>query len=128
MQFTTIVTHLFAIFTVALMTAARSKHLVTRDVYAPPVTYPHAGTVWKVGQYHNVTWDTSDPPQNITNAVGRIVLVKNGEETNFTLASCFYILIGRITVQVPEVAPGSDYSLVLFGDSGNFSPTFTITD
>lgn len=28
----------------------------TRDVYSPPVLYPHAGTVWYSGQRHNVTW------------------------------------------------------------------------
>jgi hypothetical protein len=27
-----------------------------RDVFVPPVLYPHAGTVWFVGQTHNVTW------------------------------------------------------------------------
>lgn len=25
-------------------------------VWSPPITYPHAGTVWKVGNRHNVTW------------------------------------------------------------------------
>ena len=30
-----------------------------RDVYTPPVTYPHAGTVWYSGQRHNVTWYVS---------------------------------------------------------------------
>ena len=27
-----------------------------RDVFVPPVLYPHAGTVWTKGQRHNVTW------------------------------------------------------------------------
>ena len=27
-----------------------------RDVYVPPVLYPHSGTVWYKGQRHNVTW------------------------------------------------------------------------
>ena len=27
-----------------------------RDVFVPPVLYPHAGTVWYKGQTHNVTW------------------------------------------------------------------------
>lgn len=34
-----------------------------RDVYAPPVTYPHAGTVWKVGEHHNVTWCVDSHPE-----------------------------------------------------------------
>ena len=29
---------------------------VERDVYAPPVTYPSNGTVWKPFEKHNVTW------------------------------------------------------------------------
>ncbi|KJA23628.1 hypothetical protein HYPSUDRAFT_137577 [Hypholoma sublateritium FD-334 SS-4] len=98
-----------------------------RDVYAPPVTYPHAGTVWKVGEHHNVTWDTANHPVNITNGIGQIMLRKAGLTTPVILASEFNILLGRITVTVPWVQNGTDYQLVLFGDSGNFSPTFTIT-
>ena len=30
--------------------------LEKRDVFVPPVLYPHAGTVWTKGQRHNVTW------------------------------------------------------------------------
>lgn len=30
-----------------------------RDVFVPPVLYPHAGTVWDKGQRHNVTWCVS---------------------------------------------------------------------
>jgi len=47
--------------------------------------------------------------------------------TPVILADKFDILLGRITVQVPWVVDGDDYQLVLFGDSGNFSPQFTIT-
>ncbi|KAK7469368.1 hypothetical protein VKT23_003843 [Stygiomarasmius scandens] len=64
-------------FLVALFSLALSAPLAVRDVYAPPVLYPHNGTVWKVGQRHNVTWDISSPPSQITNPHGMIVLVKN---------------------------------------------------
>ena len=43
----------------ALAFVAQSASAVpveTRDVYVPPVTYPHKGTVWYSGQRHNVTW------------------------------------------------------------------------
>lgn len=30
--------------------------LFLRDVFVPPITYPHEGTVWASGQRHNVTW------------------------------------------------------------------------
>ncbi|KAJ7247178.1 hypothetical protein B0H12DRAFT_1020891 [Mycena haematopus] len=97
-----------------------------RDVYAPHVTYPHAGTVWKVGQRHNVTWDVTHPPSRITNNKGQIVLRKGNITTPVILRKNFPILLGRIEVRVPRVKPGDDYQLVLFGDSGNFSPYFTI--
>ena len=61
------------------------------------------------------------------------------------LASGFKVVEGHVTVKVPKVQPGNDYSLVrkcqlflvhdwplsyvpgaVFGDSGNFSPLFTI--
>lgn len=62
------------------------------------------------------------------------------------LAKNFSILEGRHEIQVPNVAPGDDYTIVreylhvhisidrplipgipVFGDSGNDSPAFTIT-
>ncbi|KAJ7097172.1 hypothetical protein B0H15DRAFT_825052 [Mycena belliarum] len=101
--------------------------LQTRDVFVPPVLEPTAGTVWVVGQPELVSWDTSSAPVNITNKVGRIMLRKGGLTTSVTLADNFDILIGQITVTVPSVEDGDDYEVVLFGDSGNFSPPFTIT-
>ncbi|KAF9485511.1 hypothetical protein BDN70DRAFT_770384, partial [Pholiota conissans] len=101
--------------------------LESRDVFVPPITYPHAGTVWKVGEHHNVTWDISDRPVNITNGVGQIMLRTGGLTTPVILASGFNILDARTTVVVPWVLNGNDYQLVLFGDSGNFSPKFTIS-
>ncbi|OCH88477.1 hypothetical protein OBBRIDRAFT_780108 [Obba rivulosa] len=107
--------------------AAAAPVIQIRDVFVPPVTYPHAGTVWYVGQHHNVTWETAGAPVNITNKIGRVVLAKGGiEDINHPLATNFSILDGRVVVKVPDVEPGNDYAIVLFGDSGNFSPNFTI--
>jgi len=103
-----------------------SGSLEKRDVFTPPVLYPHSGTVWQTGQRHNVTWDISHAPVNITNRLGAIVFRFDEIETPLILADGFDILLGRIEVTVPWVVTGSNYSLVLFGDSGNFSPTFTI--
>ncbi|KNZ79460.1 hypothetical protein J132_09610 [Termitomyces sp. J132] len=111
----------------AISSAATPSDLTRRDVFVPPVTYPHNGTVWKVQQHHNVTWDTSNHPVNITNKIGHIMLRKGGLTTPLVLAAGFDILLGRIEVQVPWVLNGNNYQIVLFGDSGNFSPTFTIT-
>ncbi|KAL1939163.1 hypothetical protein VTO73DRAFT_10204 [Trametes versicolor] len=130
---------------VQLALGAPTASLEKRDVFVPPVLYPHAGTVWTKGQRHNVTWDTSSAPVNITNKIGTILLRKGDLATPLVLASGFDILLGRIEVTVPWVIPDSDYSVVralllplslvfvwsltsrtVFGDSGNFSPEFTI--
>jgi hypothetical protein len=120
--------NLFVLFFTILFTvsSATPVSLERRDVYVPPITYPTASTVWKKGQVHNVTWDVSDPPAQITNKIGRIQLREGGLTTPLILADGFDILLGSIEVTVPWVITGSDYQLVLFGDSGNFSPEFTI--
>lgn len=46
---------LFSIF-FSQASAMALTSLEKRDVYTPPVLYPHAGTVWYKGQTHNVTW------------------------------------------------------------------------
>ena len=42
--------------TAASFVAAAPATLEERDVWTPKMTYPRAGTVWKSGQRHNVTW------------------------------------------------------------------------
>lgn len=79
-MFTSIFTKSAFLFSISLATLNSAFPVGTRDVYAPPITYPHQGTVWYTGQFHNVTWNTSDPPSQITNPYGRIVLAKNGIE------------------------------------------------
>ncbi|KAI0667611.1 hypothetical protein C8Q78DRAFT_981562 [Trametes maxima] len=121
-------------FFLSLFALVSALPLAVRDVFVPPVTYPHTGTEWKVGQHHNVTWDTSNAPANITNKSGRVVLAKGGGphfftlETEHPLVKDFDILLGRIEVKVPDVEPGSDYTIVLFGDSGHDSAEFTISN
>ncbi|KAI0374594.1 hypothetical protein BV20DRAFT_1079519 [Pilatotrama ljubarskyi] len=111
-----------------LVAAAPAADLHKRDVYVPPVLYPHSGTVWYKGQRHNVTWDVSDPPVNITNKFGMILLRKGDITTPLIFAKGFDILLGRIEVTVPWVLEDDDYSVVLFGDSGNWSQQFTIKE
>jgi hypothetical protein len=117
---------LFALL--STLAAAAPIDIASRDVFVPPILYPKAGTVWKVGQHHNVTWSVKDAPTQITNAVGQVFLRQNGlTQLDSPLAEGFNILDGRVEIKVPNVKPGKDYQLVLFGDSGNFSPSFTIT-
>ena len=84
------------LFFLALLAIVSAAPMLKRDVFVPPIEYPHAGTVWKVGQKHNVTWyvylihriigdllmvysrSTADAPAQITNSQGMVVLVKQG--------------------------------------------------
>jgi hypothetical protein len=34
----------------------QERSVETRDVFVPPVTYPHAGTHWNTGETHHVKW------------------------------------------------------------------------
>ncbi|PIL28293.1 hypothetical protein GSI_09581 [Ganoderma sinense ZZ0214-1] len=99
----------------------------TSAIFNPPVTYPTAGTVWTVGQNLNVTWDLSNAPQNVTDTEGLILLRKSGVTTPLILQHNFSIFDGAVTIAVPLVVEGDDYSIILMGDSGNVSPDFTIT-
>ncbi|KAF8064250.1 hypothetical protein FPV67DRAFT_1629323 [Lyophyllum atratum] len=131
MQFTMLraLATLFLVSVFALTHAAPSSLLSSRDVYVPPVTYPHTGTVWKVRQRQNVTWDTSNAPVNITNQIGLIFLRKGNITAPLILAENFEIRLGRVEVTVPLVPEGNDYFVVLLGESGSLSlsQTFTIT-
>ncbi|KAJ6517514.1 hypothetical protein C8R47DRAFT_1087494 [Mycena vitilis] len=123
MKFTLFATLLSA----AALTVVQAKPLMSRNIFDPPVLTPTAGEVWTVGSQQNVTWDISDPPANITNTVGTIILRKAGVTTPLILGNGFDILDGAFEVTVPDVLEGTDYSIILLGDSGNVSPAFTIT-
>ncbi|KAG1906596.1 uncharacterized protein F5891DRAFT_472668 [Suillus fuscotomentosus] len=120
-SFTTFIFTLLALFSLSLSAPMR------RDVFVPPIIYPKSGVVWIAGQHHNVTWETDGAPVSITNGIGRVYLANNTIiDLDHPLAIGFDILDGRVSVQVPSVPTGQNYSLVLFGDSGNYSPQFTI--
>ncbi|RPD62497.1 hypothetical protein L226DRAFT_544218 [Lentinus tigrinus ALCF2SS1-7] len=118
-----------SVFTLALslLAVVSALPLAVRDVFVPPVTSPKTGDIWAVGSKQNVTWDISDAPAQITNPNGTIVLAKGGRlDLKHPLASNFSILDGWHEVTVPSVPAGDDYTIVLFGDSGNDSENFTI--
>jgi len=120
----------FVFTLLALLTFVASAPVSPRDVFVPPVTYPSAGVIWKAGDSHDVTWDISNPPKQITNKKGKIVLAKGAYLVGLDkpLASGFDILLGKYRVTIPaNTPPGTDYSIVVFGDSGNNGPRFTIT-
>ncbi|EJD50979.1 hypothetical protein AURDEDRAFT_84009 [Auricularia subglabra TFB-10046 SS5] len=122
----------FALAAAVLALAARCAASPTekRVVYDPTVLYPAGGTVWTLGQRHNVTWDVSDaPPASQISNAAKIYLRKGSKTiTNHLLASGFNLRSGHHEITVPtDIEAGTDYRIVLFGDSGNFGPQFTIT-
>ncbi|OJA14747.1 hypothetical protein AZE42_03192 [Rhizopogon vesiculosus] len=122
---------LFTISSLALL--ALSVPLKLRDVVDPPITSPTAGTVWQVGETQLVTWSTTGLSPNVTNPVGMLVLgyMYNNSENlmlNAPLATNINYMAGQAQITVPIVDTRDDYIVVLFGDSGNASPEFTITN
>ncbi|KAI5121408.1 hypothetical protein M0805_003180 [Coniferiporia weirii] len=117
----------------ASLSAAAPTGPVIDIVYNPMITYPVAGTVWNAGEVHTVTWDTSAIPAGQNNATGTILLghiENNSENLNIAqpLATGFKIMSGATNITVPLVTDGDDYIVVLFGDSGNASKEFTISN
>ncbi|EKM81594.1 hypothetical protein AGABI1DRAFT_83074 [Agaricus bisporus var. burnettii JB137-S8] len=124
-----VLTFFFTVFTILgsfVVEAVPTAQPEKRDVFVPRITSPVAGDVWNSNQQAQVTWDTSDAPENITNSKGVVVLRRGDLATPVVLAGGFNILDGSVSFDVPLVFSGDDYSITLFGDSGNFSPTFTI--
>ncbi|KAF8877338.1 hypothetical protein CPB85DRAFT_1443637 [Mucidula mucida] len=130
MNFTSFI--LFYVAAFVSIVAAAPMHL-TRDVFVPPVLTPRCRDLMD-GQLdchrHLVSsacaWDVSSPPAQITNKLGSIRLRKADRALPLVLADGFDILLGEIEVTVPWVVAGTDYSIVLFGDSGNWSQNFSI--
>jgi len=114
-----------------LLSYALSFPLALRDVVDPPITSPTANTVWYIGQTQTVTWNTAGLPLNQTNPVGKLVLgfMYNNSENlmlDSPLAINLNYSVGQAQITVPNVPNRTDYIVVLFGDSGNASPEFTI--
>ncbi|KDQ62519.1 hypothetical protein JAAARDRAFT_122290 [Jaapia argillacea MUCL 33604] len=104
----------------------------SREVSDPRIISPSSVTLWLTGTNVTVTWDTSNIPSDF-DTKGKLVLgyldgVDENEHLDIEnpLADGFSLIRGYIDVLVPQVDPGSDYIVVLFGDSGNRSSTFTI--
>ncbi|KAF8919068.1 hypothetical protein CPB85DRAFT_1373676 [Mucidula mucida] len=120
-------------FALLALAAVHAVPLVPRDVYNPPIITPNADTVWGAGSIQTVTWDTTNlpPDSQLTNPNGKIVLgflANNSENLMLAnpLAQDFKLSDGQVEITVPSVEFRDDYIIVLFGDSGNVSPEFTI--
>ncbi|CDO69843.1 hypothetical protein BN946_scf184884.g2 [Trametes cinnabarina] len=139
-MFASKLTAVFAVFAAAATAVSAAPAAVfskpkTDIVFRPHITSPKAGDVWPIGSNQTVTWDTSDIPEEARNQTGLILLgYLVGDDTdehlgvNDPLAYNFPITAGSAQVTVPAVKTRDDYVIVLFGDSGNTSPKFTIKD
>ncbi|KAG5716653.1 hypothetical protein E4T56_gene16388 [Termitomyces sp. T112] len=118
-----------------LFSYIHASPLTTRDVFSPHITSPNETTIWPVGTQQMVTWETDNipPDSQLTDPNGIIVLGHLGPsgglnlDLDHPLAQGFKLRVGHAQVIVPSVPPRDDYIIVLFGDSGNSSPTFAIT-
>ncbi|EAU85843.2 hypothetical protein CC1G_05060 [Coprinopsis cinerea okayama7 len=106
---------------------AANKNLI---VINPKITTPRQDSYWTKGSRQIVTWDTDKIPLEKATATGLILLgysTPDDDSEHLDIASGFPLTDGSIEVTVPaDVASRDNYFIVLFGDSGNVSPKFTI--
>ncbi|PPQ79852.1 hypothetical protein CVT24_003496 [Panaeolus cyanescens] len=126
MQF--ILSALFFFFSLFSIVFSAPVQLEQRDVFVPPVLLPNVHSVWKIGSKQTVSWDVTHPPKQITNNKAMIVLAKNSYlDIEHPLATNIDVMAGKVQITVPNVTPGKDYQIVVFGDSGNAGAFFSIT-
>ncbi|KAJ6459026.1 hypothetical protein C8R45DRAFT_787611, partial [Mycena sanguinolenta] len=118
-------TPLSALISVICAAAVHAAGPVPLDVFVPRITYPTAGTVWVSKTQQTLTWDATNAPVNISNGA-LVMLRQNNHTAPFILAKGFDLRAGFVEITVPWVFTADNYEIVLFGDSGNFSPPFTI--
>ncbi|KAJ7442613.1 hypothetical protein FB451DRAFT_1297020 [Mycena latifolia] len=97
-----------------------------RTVYDPPILSPTSDSVWVVGEVETVTWNATGIPAGVTGMIRLGYLTPDSEHLSVTLASGFNLTDEKVNVTVPAVVSRTNYIVVLFGDSGNASPEFTI--
>ncbi|KAI0731957.1 hypothetical protein C8Q72DRAFT_820022 [Fomitopsis betulina] len=118
----------------ALVFAAPSAVLPEADdiiLWSADIKSPHFLSIWKAGSTQTISWIVDKVPQTGPNAIGTALLgyAENDSENldlDNPLATGFLIGDGNVTITVPDVPYRSDYIIVLFGNSGNSSPTFSI--
>lgn len=130
--FTTVTTLALAATSAMATPVAQPNVLQERTVYSPEITYPTHKTKWEVGKKVHVSWNASGLPDEAKKAksfikLGHLDKNSAGEHLNQTLAKGFKLGDGNVKFTLPkDLEPRDDYIVVLFGDSGNASPKFTI--
>ncbi|TFY55399.1 hypothetical protein EVJ58_g8274 [Rhodofomes roseus] len=123
----------------ALALAAPASFIPIADdiiLWSADIQSPNVFSVWPVGSTQTIKWDPSQVPQTAANHTGIVLLgyYEDDSENLDTRASSrrprswrgFQIADGQVDITVPNVTERNDYIVVLFGNSGNASPTFTI--
>ncbi|KII86647.1 hypothetical protein PLICRDRAFT_114099 [Plicaturopsis crispa FD-325 SS-3] len=127
---------LFAAAALSLAVSAKPIKPQRLDVWSPHITAPVAGVSWPAGSQQTVTWATDDIPRTSDTGNHGLLLLGHGggpgisENLNIThpLAVNFPISDGTVSFTLLDAPPRDDYFVVLFGDSGNKSPPFSITE
>ncbi|KAG8213958.1 hypothetical protein J3R82DRAFT_10707 [Butyriboletus roseoflavus] len=98
-----------------------------RDVWVPQIITPNASTVWVAGSTYTVTWNISSEPSQVTNPQGKVYLRFGNATQTSPLVQDFPLSAAQVNVTIPlDTQPSTDWMVVLMGDSGNWSPPFTI--
>lgn len=97
----------------------------------PRIIIPTNETIWYAGCDADIAWDTLQIVPNVTETHGPIMLgfivpLSINEHLFFTLVPDTDLTTGSAHITVPNVPTRNDYIVVVFGDSGNASPLFTI--
>ncbi|KAF9308903.1 hypothetical protein BG003_010435 [Podila horticola] len=109
--------------------------IVGAVIVNPKITSPEADVEWPAGSTQTIKWNTEHVDNH--NATGSLVLgylsddiSDMSEHLDYThpLAADFKLIDGSLDIVIPNVVTRKTYIIVLFGDSGNASPKFTITN
>jgi len=108
---------------------------VAADAWIPPIITPNKATIWCIGSTATATWNTSKPPAQITSPTGTFFLGHSNSDgsggdnldVGHPLVRGFRLDQGKVSFEVPYVAPNNNYLVVLVGSTRNISPEFTIT-
>ncbi|OZJ03942.1 hypothetical protein BZG36_02938 [Bifiguratus adelaidae] len=124
---------------VVLAAVAHAVPLHKNIVYLPKILVPDSHTVWHTGEQHVVV---CQPLNELFQGSFRYTSRHSwhdyarsstperlNEHLNQTLAQGFDLSTGNTSVTVPtDIPTRHDYIIVLFGDSGNASPRFTVVN
>ncbi|GAB5585602.1 hypothetical protein Unana1_00502 [Umbelopsis nana] len=111
---------------------------VSAYVYSPKITKPDKTTKWRAGESFTVTCNLFRDPDSAgipipdsVNGTIKLGYLLNGDKYNehlyWDLADKFRLNSGSQRITLPkDLETRSTYIVVLFGDSGNASPEFTI--